>query len=108
MTYLAEAIQLRETGRLDEARTALLVLIENDPMNPSIWYQCAWVHDSLGRESEAVPYYTIALELGLLGEERRAMEIVLKQLLETSNDAGIHSYGKAISFYSDKLDEIWK
>ncbi|SDO18431.1 hypothetical protein SAMN04487897_109137 [Paenibacillus sp. yr247] len=34
-----------------------------------------------------------------------AMEIVLKQLAETSDDEGIQSYKKAIMFYSDKLDK---
>ncbi|TCZ79294.1 tetratricopeptide repeat protein [Paenibacillus albiflavus] len=160
MTDLAKAIQLREAGHLEEARSVLLKLITLEPINPLVWFQCAWVHDALGSESEAVPYYTKALELGLLGEERqgaylglgstyralglydeskllfeqaiqeypdqrefrifyamvlynlkdysKAMEIVLQQLLETSNDTGIQSYSRAISFYSDKLDQTWK
>jgi tetratricopeptide (TPR) repeat protein len=42
-----------------------------------------------------------------LKEYGKAMEILLKQLSETSVDEGIQSYKKAILFYSDKLDQLW-
>lgn len=42
-----------------------------------------------------------------LQEYSKAMEILLKQLVETSNDAGIQTYRRAILFYSDKLDQIF-
>ncbi|MEF2965853.1 tetratricopeptide repeat protein [Paenibacillus sp. M1] len=159
MKVLEEAIQLRESGHLEEARFILLELVEQEPMNPSVWYQCAWVHDVMGAEGAAVPYYKKALELGLTGEERQgaylglgstyrtlgmyneaqfileeaineypdrrefqvfyamvrfnqkeygeSIEILLKQLAETSNDIGIQTYKKAILFYSDKLNQTW-
>lgn len=71
MNELAKAIKLRETGKLEEAQTLLLTLTEQDPQNPSVWYQCAWVHDAMGQESEAIPFYKKSLELGLQGEERQ-------------------------------------
>lgn len=161
MNKLEMAIQYRKSGKLEEARSLLLDLItEGESQNPSIWYQCAWVHDNLGKEREAIPFYKQALEFGLSGEDRQgallglgstyrtlgmyenskevfemaikeyperrefqvfyamvrfnlkeynyAMEILLKQLIETSNDEGIQSYHKAIHFYSDKLDHIWE
>ncbi len=37
--------------------------------SPQINYQCAWVHDLLGREHEAVPFYERAIEEGLTGED---------------------------------------
>jgi len=37
----------------------------------------------------------------------KAMEILLKQIAETSADEGIQSYKRAILFYSDKLDQVW-
>lgn len=159
MKDLERAIHLRESGQLEEARTLLLELINQEPMNPSVWYQCAWVHDVMELEREAISYYKQSLELGLQEEERQgaylglgstfrtlgmydeaqlifeeairkyperreyrvfyamvrfnqnayseAMEILLKQLADTSNDKGIQDYKKAIIFYSDKLNRIW-
>ena len=43
-----------------------------------------------------------------LNDHRKAMEILLKCLLDTTTDSEILSYKKAINFYSDKLDEVWK
>lgn len=71
MKKLEVAIQLRESGNLEEARSLLLKLLEQQPFNPSVWYQCAWIHDVLELESEAVPYYKKSLELGLKDEERQ-------------------------------------
>ena len=71
MNELEKAIELRQSGKLEEAKSLLLDLIAQDPKNPSVWYQCAWVHDAAGQEREAVPFYQKALELGLQGEERQ-------------------------------------
>ncbi|WP_310833275.1 tetratricopeptide repeat protein [Paenibacillus pedocola] len=49
----------------------------------------------------------LAMALHNLGSHHEAMEILLKLLAETSADPGIKDYSKAISFYSDKLDQIW-
>jgi tetratricopeptide (TPR) repeat protein len=49
----------------------------------------------------------LAMALHNLGEHGAAMEILLKLLAETSADKGIKEYSKAISFYADKLDQIW-
>ncbi|WP_026690448.1 tetratricopeptide repeat protein [Alteribacter aurantiacus] len=43
-----------------------------------------------------------------LNEHSKAMELLLKCLIDTSRDPEILSYKKAIEFYSDKLDETWK
>ncbi|NIK71718.1 MULTISPECIES: tetratricopeptide repeat protein [unclassified Paenibacillus] len=159
MNELEIAVQLRESGQLEESRLMLLALVERYPANPSVCYQCAWVHDTMGLEREAVPYYQKSIELGLSGEDRQgaylgwgstcrtlgmyaeaqsvfreaiseypdnrefqvfyamvlynlrehgaAMEILLKQLAETSQDEGIQSYRKALLFYADKLDQRW-
>jgi len=42
-----------------------------------------------------------------LNEHSEAMKILLENLAETSSDENIKSYKKAISFYSDKLDNIF-
>lgn len=73
---LAEAIQLRETGRarqdqaiLEEARQLLLELAAAYPNDAAIVFQLAVVHDNLGLEREAIPFYTQALALGLSGPD---------------------------------------
>ena len=73
---LAEAIQLRETGRarqdqaiLEQARTLLLDLVAAYPDDAEITFQTAVVHDNLGLERESIPYYVRALELGLSGPD---------------------------------------
>jgi tetratricopeptide (TPR) repeat protein len=73
---LAEAIQLRETGRakqdktiLEEARALLLELAAAYPDDAEITFQTAVVHDNLGLEQESVPLYLRALEQGLSGPD---------------------------------------
>src|SRR5262245_56086390 len=67
--HLSEAIGLREAGKLEQARALLLELVASHPNDPTINYQCAWSHDVLGLEREAVPFYERAIELGLRGDE---------------------------------------
>lgn len=64
---LERAVYLRENGRAGEARELLLKLVAEEPDDPQVNYQCAWVHDLLGREHEAVPFYERAIEEGLTG-----------------------------------------
>ena len=59
---LQEAIELRSTGRAEEARSILLDLVATYPDDAEINYQTAWVHDMLGREREAIPFYVQAIE----------------------------------------------
>ena len=42
-----------------------------------------------------------------LNEHNKAVELLLKCLIDTTKDAEILKYKKAIDFYSDKLDQIW-
>ncbi|WP_342666999.1 tetratricopeptide repeat protein [Priestia koreensis] len=154
------AIKKREQGETQDARDLLLSLVKEYPENPEVLYQTAWVHDALGLEIEAVPYYEKALQNGLDGEDRKgaflglgstyrtigeydqarrtleqgmkefpeaaelavfcsmvmynqheyegAMTLLLTAVAETSNHEGIQAYKKAILFYSDKLNEVWK
>lgn len=62
---LTHAIRLREAGGNEEAEAILLALVTEDPDNPEVNYQLAWVLDKLGRERDAVPYYERAIKLGL-------------------------------------------
>ncbi|MFE9278100.1 tetratricopeptide repeat protein [Paenibacillus glucanolyticus] len=160
MSTIQTAIELRSAGKPEEAKQILLGLLEQSPEDPDILYQLAWVHDLMGLEGEAVPYYEKAISSGLKDPERRgallglgstyrtlglynkskeifergrqdypqarefnvfyamtlhnlgqydkAMELLLKELGETSSDEGIHRYQRAIVFYSDKLNQVWE
>ena len=68
---LDAVIEARKAGRFDEARSMLLALHARWPEDAEVNLQCAWVHDKLGLEREAVPYYEQALELGLGDDDRR-------------------------------------
>jgi tetratricopeptide (TPR) repeat protein len=152
-------MRLREAGELEQARTLALELVAMYPNDPTVNYQCAWSHDTLGLEREAVPFYERAIALGLRGDElegallglgstyrclgeyqkaietlgagaaqfpgqrsfeaflamalynigahSQAVERLLRALAETSTDASIQRYKRAILFYSNKLDETW-
>ncbi|MGN7298892.1 tetratricopeptide repeat protein [Fredinandcohnia aciditolerans] len=49
-----------------------------------------------------------AMTLYNLNRHQEAMGILLKSLATTSGDKYIQQYNRAINFYADKLDEIWK
>ncbi len=49
-----------------------------------------------------------AMVLYNLGRHQEAMAFLLKGLAVTSSDPSIQAYKRAIEFYSDKLDEVWK
>lgn len=48
-----------------------------------------------------------SLTLYNLGNHAEALGSLLTQLVETTVDNEIKSYGRALLFYSDKLDETW-
>lgn len=49
-----------------------------------------------------------AMTLYNLNEHHHAMELLLKCLLDTTNDKDILNYQKAIRFYSDRLKNVWE
>lgn len=153
---LKKAIQLRNEKKLAESREILLRLI-NYSQSPEIFYQCAWTHDAMGMETEAVPFYESAIALGLEGESLRgayiglgstyrcigeyekaiatleegiklypdddAMKVFLsiaKYNVQSHEDAiklllevvvkteGVKEFEKAIIFYKDHINEIFK
>ncbi len=66
---LSRAIQLRKEKQVEEARDLLLDLHAEYPNDAQVNYQCAWVHDLLGLEREAIPFYEKAVQTGLNNEE---------------------------------------
>lgn len=57
-------------------------------------------------ENKGFPVF-LAMTMHNLGDHSLAMGMLLKLLAETSADEGIRSYSKAISYYSDKLEQVW-
>ena len=88
---LTRTIRLRKEGRAEEARVILLELVAERPDDPQVQYQCVWVHDSLGREREAVPFYERAIAGGLSG---RDLERAFVGLGSTYRSLG--EYGRAV------------
>lgn len=70
---LAEAIELRKSNKPEEAMAILKALLQSHPNDPDINYQMAWTCDSVGKESEAAPYYEKAISSGLIEDRCGAM-----------------------------------
>ena len=68
---LAEAVGLREAGDLEGAHARLLDLVREFPDDGVVAYQTAWIHDRLGLEHDAAPYYEQALASGHLSPPAR-------------------------------------
>jgi tetratricopeptide (TPR) repeat protein len=69
---LASAITLRESENHEEARQILLELHKEFPEDPQVNYQCAWIHDLLGLEREAIPFYEKAIQTGLTSNDLKS------------------------------------
>jgi len=59
---------LRRAGRHDEARDLAVELASQAPDDAELQFEAAWVHDFVGQEAEAVPYYLSALSGNLRPE----------------------------------------
>lgn len=66
---LSKGLRLRSAGRLDESRAALLAAVRAAPGDAQANYQCAWAHDIMGLEREAIQYYEQAISAGLSGPD---------------------------------------
>jgi tetratricopeptide (TPR) repeat protein len=98
---LAEIARLRADGQADEALPLLLELVAADPADPLLNYLCASVHDNLGLEQEAVPYYETALANGLAEEERPGAFLGLGSTLRALGE-----YGRAIEVIRNGIEEF--
>lgn len=71
MNELEQMRALRAAGQHEAARAALVALAATYPQDPIIQYEAACIHDFLGEERAAVPYYLAAIRNGLTGEALR-------------------------------------
>ncbi|PES99530.1 hypothetical protein CN491_01365 [Bacillus cereus] len=153
---LKQAIKLRNDKKYAQSRE-ILIGLTNFTRDAEVLYQCAWIHDLMGLETEAVPYYEQAIANGLEGEslcgayiglgstyrcigeydkaitileagiqkfpENDAMKVFLslakynvndhesamKLLLETVVKVDtVKEFERAISFYKEHLNEVFK
>ncbi|MEU8488450.1 tetratricopeptide repeat protein [Streptomyces sp. NPDC048641] len=89
---LARAVRLREDGLREESRELLVALSARFPDDAEVAYQTAWVHDALGLEADAVPYYVRAIDgSGLTEDDRRGALL------------GLGSTYRALGRYSDAV-----
>jgi tetratricopeptide (TPR) repeat protein len=66
---ISKAKELKAQGEYELARQLLLDLQKEHPFNAEVAYQCAAIHDNLGLEKEAVPFYERAIVLGLASDD---------------------------------------
>jgi tetratricopeptide (TPR) repeat protein len=98
---LTEAVHLREQGKAEQARDVLLRLTGRYPDDAEVAYQSAWVHDVLGLEAEAVPFYQRALAgVGLAAGDRRGAFLGLGSTLRA-----LGRYDEAVATLRRGLDE---
>jgi hypothetical protein len=57
----AAVLALRREGKHEEARARALALLQSAPGDAELQFETACVHDYLGLEAEAVPFYHAAL-----------------------------------------------
>lgn len=79
----------RTLGEYEKSKNVFLKGIESFPNNRAIQI-----------------FYSMTLYN--LNEHTKAMELLLNCLINTTTDDEILKYKKAIDFYSDKLDTVWK
>ena len=91
MEKLAKAIEHRSNERFEEAKRLLAELYSKDPDNADVNYHYAWLHDKMGEERIAVPYYERAIKLGLAEKDLNGAMLGLGSTYRTLGE-----YNKAI------------
>jgi len=72
MSPTEQVLSLRRAGKHEEACALAVSLAAQSPGDAELQYQTACVHDFLGREAQAVPFYLAALSGKLSGEHLRS------------------------------------
>ena len=95
---LASAITLRESNQYEEARRLLLELHSEFPEDPQVNYQCAWIHDLLGLERDAIPFYERAVQAGLPDDELKGALLGMGSTYRCTGD-----YQKSVATFQHAL-----
>jgi tetratricopeptide (TPR) repeat protein len=72
MSPTEQVLSLRRAGKHEEACSLAVSLVGQFPQGAELQYQAACVHDFLGREAQAVPFYLAALSGSLSAEHLRS------------------------------------
>ncbi len=64
--------ELRKNGQHEEAKEQLVKLAAQFPDDSAVQYETACIHDFLGLEREAIPFYLNAIQKGLSGNNLRS------------------------------------
>lgn len=83
MVDLSAIRELRAAGQHEAARARLIELAAQFPDDPDIHYEAACVHDFLGYEQGAVPFYVAAIRHGLDEEQLRGAYLGLGSTYRT-------------------------
>lgn len=71
MLDLEDILKLCRDGQDEKARGQLVALAGQFPSDPNILFETACVHDRLGLESDAIPFYLAAMRNGISGDKLR-------------------------------------
>jgi tetratricopeptide (TPR) repeat protein len=88
---LREVLKLRKQGLHEQARQLAARLATSEPDDAFVQHEAASVHDFLGLEASAVPYYLCAIDLGLPAPHLRSAYL------------GLGSTYRVLGRYSDAL-----
>ncbi|TAG45679.1 MAG: hypothetical protein EAZ30_15080 [Betaproteobacteria bacterium] len=83
LTNTEQVKRLRQEGKHQEARDLLMTLVNAHPDDAMLQYEAACVHDFLGMEAEAVPFYVAALSGDLVAATRRSALVGLGSTYRT-------------------------
>ena len=80
---LARAIEHRTAKRHDEAKVLFAELYAENPDDALVNYHYAWLHDAMGEEGAAVPFYERAIAGGLKDADLRGAMLGLGSTYRT-------------------------
>ena len=83
MVDLSSIHELQKAGQHEEARQQLIQLATQFPNDAAVHYETACVHDFLGFEHQAVPFYLAAIRNGLSGSDLRGAYLGLGSTYRT-------------------------
>lgn len=98
---LEQAIALRQAKDYERARQLFAQLHQDYSDDALVNYHYAWLHDAIGEETAALPYYVRAIALGLPSEELRGALLGLG-----STYRAIGEYDKSVETLRRGMEEF--
>lgn len=107
---IAKGYSILENGRREEAVKYFEELRSRHVSSARIWLHSAFVLDSIGKESDAIPVYQAALKLGLRGRNARDAYVCLASSLRKvgKSQEGLTRLGAVVGrFRQDVVVELF-